>query len=106
MRDILDIRRYLVLTENAFPDQLQTAFRGMERAYNPWNIPQEKRLEWAEGLRVTTVAEKPQAEILWWVGCAPATEARAQKTGRALSRVLPAARGGFALFGPAGGCHR
>lgn len=39
MRDILDIRRSLVLTENAFPQQLQTAFRGMERNVNPWNIP-------------------------------------------------------------------
>jgi len=104
MRDILDIRRYLVLTENAFPDQLQTAFRGMERAYNPWNIPQEKRLEWAEGLTVPTVAEKPQAEILWWVGCAPATEARAQKTARAFARVLHAAGVDFAVLGPEERC--
>ena len=31
MRDILDIRRHLVLMENEFPSQLQQAFRGMER---------------------------------------------------------------------------
>jgi Fe-S oxidoreductase len=35
MRDILDIRRSLVLMENDFPDQLQTAYRGMERSSNP-----------------------------------------------------------------------
>ena len=35
MRDILDIRRALVLMENDFPEQLQTAFRGMERTMQP-----------------------------------------------------------------------
>ncbi len=45
MRDILDIRRSLVLTENVFPQQLQTAFRGMERNVNPWNIPPTDRLK-------------------------------------------------------------
>jgi len=29
MRDILEIRRHLVLMENAFPEELQTAYRGM-----------------------------------------------------------------------------
>jgi Fe-S oxidoreductase len=104
MRDILDIRRYLVLTENAFPDQLQTAYRGMERAYNPWNIPPEKRMEWAEGLAIPTVAQKPEAEILWWVGCAPATDARAQKTARAFARVMSAAGVDFAVLGPEERC--
>jgi Fe-S oxidoreductase len=99
MRDILDIRRYLVLTENAFPEQLQTAYRGMERAYNPWAIPPEKRMDWAEGLAVPTVAQNPQAEILWWVGCAPATDARAQKTARAFAEVLRAAGVSFAVLG-------
>jgi hypothetical protein len=35
MRDILDIRRSLVLVDNIFPGQLQAAFRGMERNANP-----------------------------------------------------------------------
>jgi Fe-S oxidoreductase len=99
MRDILNIRRYLVLTENSFPDQLQAAFRGMERMVNPWNIGPEQRLEWAAGLPVPTVDQLPDPEILWWVGCAPATEARAQKTARELARVLNAAGVRFAVLG-------
>jgi ferredoxin len=39
MRDILDIRRSLVLMENDFPDAAANAFRGMERTVNPWNVP-------------------------------------------------------------------
>jgi Fe-S oxidoreductase len=99
MRDILNIRRYLVLTENSFPDQLQAAFRGMERMANPWNIGPEQRLEWASGLEVPTIDQIPEPEVLWWVGCAPATEARAQKTARQFARVLKAAGVRFAVLG-------
>ncbi|HET7009384.1 MAG TPA: (Fe-S)-binding protein [Anaerolineales bacterium] len=99
MRDILDIRRHLVLTESVFPDQLQAAFRGMERTSNIWNIGPEKRLEWAAGLEVPTVAASKDFEILWWVGCAPATDARAQKTARAFAAVLNAAGVAYAVLG-------
>ncbi len=99
MRDILEIRRSLVLMDNSFPEQLQTAFRGMERTVNPWNIPPERRLDWAKGLEVRTFEEAPDAEILWWVGCAPATDAKAQKTARAFARVLAAAEVNFAVLG-------
>lgn len=43
----------------------------MERSGNPWGIGQDKRLDWAEGLNVPTVEEKPHPEVLYWVGCAP-----------------------------------
>jgi Fe-S oxidoreductase len=99
MRDILEIRRHLVLMQNAFPEQLQAAYRGMERTANPWGVPPEKRMEWAEGLDVTTVAEQPHPELLWWVGCAPATDQRAQGTARAFARVLQAAGVEFAVLG-------
>jgi len=104
MRDILDIRRALVLMENDFPEQLQTAFRGMERTLNPWNIPQAERLKWAEGLDVPTIAENPEPEILWWVGCAPATDARAQKTARAFAQVLAKAGVNYAVLGESEQC--
>jgi Fe-S oxidoreductase len=88
MRDILDIRRSMVLMENNFPEQWQTAFRGMERTTNPWNMPSNERMKWAEGLDIPTIAEKPNPEYLWWVGCAPATDTRAQKTTRAFAKIL------------------
>lgn len=104
MRDILDIRRALVLVENDFPDQLQAAYRGMERNVNPWNISARERLKWAEGLPVPTIAELPDPEVLWWVGCAPATDARAQKTARAFAQLLLAAGVKFAVLGEAEQC--
>jgi Fe-S oxidoreductase len=104
MRDILEIRRHLVLMANDFPEQLQTAYRGMERTANPWNIPPEKRLEWAEGLDVPTIPRNPDAVYLWWVGCAPATDPRAQKAARAFAKLLNAAGVDFAVLGPMERC--
>jgi Fe-S oxidoreductase len=99
MRDILDIRRNLTLMENAFPRQLETAFRGMERNANPWNVSQADRLKWAEGLPVPTIEQNPEPDILWWVGCAPATDARSQKTARAFAQILNTAGVNYAVLG-------
>ena len=99
MRDILQIRRSLTLMENNFPEQLQTAFRGMERTLNPWNIPPNERLKWAEGLEVPTIDINQEPEVLWWVGCAPATDTRAQKTARAFAEILNFAGISFAVLG-------
>jgi Fe-S oxidoreductase len=104
MRDILDIRRALVLMENDFPEQLQTAFRGMERTLNPWNIPPQERMKWAEGLDVPTVEDNPEFEVLWWVGCAPATDTRAQKTARAFAQILNTAGVNYAVLGEMESC--
>ncbi|HNB51975.1 MAG TPA: (Fe-S)-binding protein, partial [Anaerolineales bacterium] len=76
MRDILEIRRSLVLMDNEFPTQLQNAYKGMERNVNPWNVSPAERMKWSDGLEVPTFEENPEAEILWWVGCAAATDAR------------------------------
>lgn len=105
MRDILEIRRSLVLMENEFPEQLQTAFRGMERTVNPWNIPPTDRLKWAEGLNVPTIDQNRDPEVLWWVGCAPATDARAQKTARAFAEILNAAQVDYAVLGKQEQCN-
>ncbi len=99
MRDILDIRRAMVLMDNHFPEQWQTAFRGMERSANPWGVPAAERLNWAEGLDVPTIDENPEPEILWWVGCAPATEGNAQKTAQAFAQILSRAGVNYAVLG-------
>ena len=99
MRDILEIRRNLSMVENSFPKQLETAFKGMERNMNPWNISQADRMKWAEGLQVPTIEQNPKPEILWWVGCAPATDTRAQKTAQAFAKILNAAGINYAVLG-------
>jgi Fe-S oxidoreductase len=105
MRDILDIRRSLVMMENNYPKQLETAFRGMEQEANPWGVPSTERMKWAEGLKVPTIEQNPKPDVLWWVGCAPATDVRAQKTARAFARILNAAGVNFAVLGQNEQCN-
>ncbi len=97
--DILDIRRGQVLMEDNYPEQWANAFRGMETAGNPWGVPPSERMKWAEGLDIPTVDENPDFDVLWWVGCAPSTDARAQKTARAFAKILKAAGVNFAVLG-------
>lgn len=104
MIDIVDIRRDLVMMQGEFPAELQNAFRGMERTGNPWGIAQDKRLEWSEGLSVPTVAEKPDFEVLFWVGCAGAYDPAAQKTTRAMARILEHAKVNYAVLGKGEKC--
>jgi Fe-S oxidoreductase len=99
MRDILDVRRNLTMMESKFPRQLETAFKGMERNANPWNVSQAERMKWAEGLDVPTIEKNPEPDILWWVGCAPATDARAQKTAQAFAKILKVAGVNYAVLG-------
>jgi Fe-S oxidoreductase len=105
MLDILEIRRDSVLTQGEFPAELQTAFNGMERNGNPWQIG-ESRFRWATGLDipVPTVDENPDFDILYWVGCAASYDPRAQLTARALVKVLHAAGVNFAVLGEQENC--
>ena len=104
MRDILDIRRNLSMMESAFPTQLETAFNGMERNMNPWNVSQADRMKWADGMSVPTIEQNAEPEILWWVGCAPATDTRAQKTAQAFAKILNAAGVNYAVLGKNEAC--
>ncbi len=99
MLDIIDIRRNQVMIEGEFPSQLQSAFRGMERAQNPWGINHEQRLAWADGLAVKTTDENPTPDVLYWVGCAASYDPVAQKTARAFVELLNHAEVNFAVLG-------
>ncbi len=104
MLDLVELRRNQVMMTGEFPAQLQTAFRGLERAGNPWGINHEKRMEWAEGLNVRTIDENPHPEVLYWVGCAPAYDPQAQKTARAFVRLMQIAGVNFAVLGKKESC--
>ncbi|MBK8913074.1 MAG: (Fe-S)-binding protein [Phycisphaerales bacterium] len=101
---IIGLRRNLVLEQGTFPDQLQTAFRGLESVGNPYSFPNEQRAAWAEGLDVPLLSDKPDASVLFWVGCAPSFDDRSRKIARALAQLLKAAGVDFAILGPQEQC--
>ncbi len=96
---IVDMRRYLVQEEARFPAELTRVFQGMERQSNPWGLGADKRAEWAEGMDIPTLAEKPDAEYLFFVGCAGSFDDRAKKITQAVARLLKAANVSFAILG-------
>ena len=109
---IVGIRRNLVLEDSRFPQELTTAFKGMESVGNPWGQPPSTRLDWAKGLPfpVRTVAEVQAAgeldtlEVLYWVGCAAAFDDRNRRVARAVATCLDAAGVSFAVLGQEESC--
>ena len=96
---IMDMRRYLLLEESKAPESAMNALLSMEQRGHPWRGTQYSRTDWAEGLGVPTLAEKPGAEVLFWVGCTPALEQRSQAIARSMAKVLKAAGVDFAILG-------
>ena len=101
MLHIIDVRRERVLMQADFPKELTSAFNGMERAGNPWNIAADKRLEWADKLpfKVPTVEQNPNPDVLYWVGCAASYDPRAQKIASSMAEVLNAVGLNWAVLG-------
>jgi len=99
MFDIMQIRRHQMLMENEFPAELKQAYRGMERNGNPWNISARDRMKWVGDVEVPTVDDNPDFELLWWVGCAPSYDPRAQETAKAFVKILQAAGVNYAILG-------
>jgi Fe-S oxidoreductase len=56
-------------------------------------------MNWADGLNIPTVDDNPDFDVLWWVGCAPAYDMRAQSTAKAFAKILNEAGVNFAVLG-------
>jgi Fe-S oxidoreductase len=96
---IVEMRRSLVLMESNFPPEVQVVFRNLETNFSPWAFPASSRADWAEGLNIPTLQQKPDAEILFWVGCAGSFDSRYMKVTQALARLLQQAGVSFAILG-------
>ena len=53
---IIDMRRYMTMTEGDMPAELQGTLQGRIHS-NPWGISNSQRADWAKGMDVTTMAE-------------------------------------------------
>ncbi len=102
---IVDMRRYQVMIESAFPSEAGTMLKNLERKGNPWGLAKKKRLEWVSevGFDVPVVGKDIDdltgIDYLYWVGCAGALEDRAKKTTKAFAELLHIAGVSFAIMG-------
>jgi len=95
---LTDMRRNRV-GEGTLSGTAATALRRMQSSGNPWGLPAADRANWAEGLGAPTVKEKPDFDLLYWVGCAGSYDRRAQRVSRAVVKLLKYAQINFAILG-------
>ncbi|MCK1794751.1 (Fe-S)-binding protein [Streptomyces sp. XM4193] len=106
---IVDMRRYQVMIESAFPSEAGTMLKNLEKKGNPWGLAKKQRLEWTKELKAEkdidvpvvgkTVDDLTEVDYLYWVGCAGALEDRAKKTTKAFAELLHIAGVKFAIMG-------
>ncbi|MFD2622578.1 (Fe-S)-binding protein, partial [Streptomyces chumphonensis] len=106
---IVDMRRYQVMIESAFPSEAGTMLKNLEKKGNPWGLAKKQRLEWTRelereaGFEVPvvgkTIEDLTEVDYLYWVGCAGALEDRAKKTTKAFAELLHIAGVKFAIMG-------
>ena len=101
---IIDLRRFLTLSEGALPSTAPQSLQNIQRAGNPWGLPPAERLAWAEGLDVPVLEEGKEVEYLYWVGCSASYDKRNQSIARAVVKILKAAGVSFGVM-PGERCH-
>jgi Fe-S oxidoreductase len=102
---IVDMRRYLTLTEGQFPEELGNTYRNLENNSTPWAFSHATRADWAKDLDVTTMAENSDVEYLFWVGCAGSYDDRYKKVSRSIVSILQNANISFSILGTEEKCN-
>jgi Fe-S oxidoreductase len=96
---IVDMRRSLVLLKGEVAPELASALGAMGSNGNPWNMSAMDRANWAEGLDIPRMSDKPDTPVLYWVGCAASYDDRSKKIARATAKLLKEAGVDFAILG-------
>lgn len=103
---IIDLRRYLVLTEGKMDPDAQRAMQNIERQGNPWGLNRKEKENWRElrdDVVIPTVKEMKKSgeefEYLFWVGSMGSYDNRSQKIALSFAKLLNEADVKFAILG-------
>jgi len=103
---IIDLRRYLVLTEGKMNPDAQRAMQNIERQGNPWGLNRKERENWREvreDVHVPTVKELKKSgeefEYLFWVGSMGSFDNRSQRIALSFAKLMNEAGVKFAILG-------
>ena len=103
---IIDLRRYLTMTEGKVNPDAQRAMTNIERQGNPWGLNRKEKENWREldeTVHVPTVKELKKSgeemEYLFWVGSMGSFDNRSQKIALAFARLMNEAGVKFAILG-------
>jgi len=88
----VDMRRNLVLMEGQFPgEEVMTAVDNTEVNGNPLGLAFAARGDWAEGLGIKALADDPDVDLLYFVGCYASFDKRNIKIARSFVTLCQAA---------------
>lgn len=103
---IIDLRRYLTMTEGKVNPDAQRAMTNIERQGNPWGLNRKEKENWREldeTVHIPTVKELKKSgeemEYLFWVGSMGSFDNRSQKIALAFARLMNQAGVKFAILG-------
>ena len=103
---IIDLRRYLVLTEGKMNADAQRAMTNIERQGNPWGMNRKERVNWRDTLEdvtIPTAKELKKAgeefDYLFFVGSMGSYDNRSQKITQSFARLLNQAGVKVAILG-------
>ncbi|WP_342600110.1 (Fe-S)-binding protein [Psychrobacillus sp. FSL H8-0483] len=103
---IIDLRRYLVMTEGKVNPDAQRAMTNIERQGNPWGLNRKEKENWRDArpeVHIPTVKEVSKAgeefEYLFWVGSMGSFDSRSQKIALSFANLMNKAGVKFAILG-------
>ncbi len=101
---IIQLRRYQVLTTGKMPSTVGETLRNMERQGNPWGLPPQERGKWSEGLSIPIPEPDNNTEILLYLGCAMAFDERNKKIARNIIDLFSYFGVNYTCLGPEESC--
>ncbi|SHE12045.1 succinate dehydrogenase/fumarate reductase iron-sulfur subunit [Chlamydia abortus] len=100
---IMDMRRYLALTEGKLPSEAGRTLNNIERQGNPWGIHRRERSGWMSGLvdgdHAPSIEEAGEFDYLFFVGSMGSYDKRSMKITRSMIRIMNEAGISFAVLG-------
>src|SRR5690625_6976336 len=102
---IIDMRRYIVMTEGKMDAEQQRAVTNIERQGNPWGLSKKDRIKWRdidEEAYIPTIKELKKEDkafkYLFWVSSMGAYDSRSQKIAIAFAKLMNRAGVSFAIL--------
>ena len=94
---IMGIRNILT-RQGEVPSTIRDALENTFLHGNPWGRFRDRRADWAKDLGVKIIGEE-KTETLFYIGCTPAYDPRAQEISKALVKIFQAAGFDFGILG-------
>lgn len=104
VQKINEMRRCKVLMEGDMTKELTAALQNMEKNSNPYGFGFHERGNWAAELPIKTLAEDPDVEYLYYVGCAGSFDDRYKRVATAFVKIMAQAGVKIGMLGQEEGC--